>query len=192
MYHEIGWKKVYGNRVLYFLGLSWANITLDLWSILPTKLEWKKTIVVEGWNLYIKSNILKTRDSDTLWIIVLKDDTWSWGNIYINPEVTNIDALVNQLYIRGSVFSNNTIWWSRASPLICPYYIISTCTIVKAQTYDFNYLRRYFRYKDISGTMKVANSWKTSIWIATSDKDYPVVIKYDSQIQTAPPPLFYK
>jgi|GEM_PF-1353669 len=36
-------------------------------------------------------------------------------------------------------------------PLKCPYYISSlSCTIVNAQTYDLNYLRRYFIY-DSSG-----------------------------------------
>jgi hypothetical protein len=60
---------------------------------------------------------------------------------------TDADVLNNQLYIYGSVFSENTIGGSRLSLWKCPYYISSlSCTIETAQTYDLNYLRRYFIY----------------------------------------------
>jgi hypothetical protein len=57
--------------------------------------------------------------------------------------------LENQLYIRGSLFSENTIGGSRSSTPECPYYVDnSTCDQVEAQSYDLNYLRRYYMFDD--------------------------------------------
>jgi hypothetical protein len=205
--------KLQDNTVLYFWELSGSNISLDVW---PThRMKWKKTLVVVWGNLYIESDVINDTQSDILWIIVLKDKDNNGWNIYIDPSVTRIDGilyadkslvsydwsneldsntpnstLANQLYIYGTVFSENTIWWSAKSPPDCPYYI--ECSDVSvAQKYDLNFLRSYRMRTD--GT--TANGWSNYFGVYDSSYQYytfPLVIKYNSQIQILPPPLFGK
>jgi len=53
--------------------------------------------------------------------------------------------LKNQLYIYGTLFTENTIGASKNIIPVCPYYIDdSVCTQAEAQKYDLNYIRRYF------------------------------------------------
>ena len=205
-------KKLLDDKLLYFWGLAWANVELWIWDEL---VWWKKTIIVEGWNLYIKGNMSYISSSDILWIIVLQDSNWNGWNVYIDPSVTkivwsifadkalisynwneldwntNVSVLRNQLYIYGSVFSENTIGWSRKNPLECPYYIANaSCNLITSQKYDLNFLRRYFLIDDWFGALIPANSW-ISAFSSTSDYyKYPIVIKYNSFLQVSPPPLF--
>lgn len=215
----INWSKIVSNvnqtspwvklgDVLYFGWLDWENVEINL----SWKYTWVKTILVEWWNVYIKWNILaNNKSTDILWIVALKNDsTWNGWNIYINPNVLEIDAVLysdravataddttilnstdlsraispdnwwtyeylsKQLYIYGTVFSNNTIGWSVQSPYKCPFYITS-CTLDISQKYDMNYLRRDYLTKYL-GTYE----------------DYPVIINYNSLIQLTPPKLFEK
>ena len=143
----------------------------------------------------------------------LKDDNGNGWNIYVDPQVTRIDGILyadkslvsydgvneldsntpnqiiaNQLYIYGTLFSENTIWWSAKDPPDCPYYV--TCSDVSvAQKYDLNFLRSYRMRVD--GT--TANSGMNYFGIYDSSYEYytfPLVIKYNSKVHTAPPPLF--
>jgi len=93
------------------------------------------------------------------------------GNIYIDPSVTDIHAimyadralmsydgsseldgntqaqdLTSQLYIYGSIFSENTIGGS--SSTLCPFYE-SSCNDAKSKKYDLNYLRRYILVQEV-------------------------------------------
>jgi len=187
------WAKLWD--ILYFW---WTDVTIN-----ASNYSWNKTIVVVWWNLYITNDIIaNNKANDILWIIVLKDDAWNWGNIYVDPSVLEIDSILyadkalvsydwsseispdngwtysvlsNQLYVHGSLFSNNTIWWSvNVSSLECPFYITS-CDLDTAQKFDLNYLRRGFDSK---------YSW--AYW------DYPIIINYNPLVQTTPPPLFSK
>lgn len=232
------------DKLLYFWNLNWNIVSLWNWTTL--EIEWNKTLIVVGWNLYIKNNMYyNDKDNDILWIIVLKDENGNWWNLYIDPSVTNIvwsiftewslisynwvelwystsfDTLKNQLHIYGSVFSQNTIWGSRSSPPICPYFVNAplVCDVELAQKYDLNYLRRYFLYTNPSWYRVPADTWNLpvtrTIWwgystwtwwifwydsnlnrIITNTSDtyaaYPVVIEYNPLIQISPPPLFYK
>jgi len=215
-WNNLDWKRLQNHKILYFWNLVWWNVTLNTLD----KVEWKKTIIVEGWNLYIKSNIINKTSNDILWIIVLKDSNWKWWNLYIDPHVTELDAIIytdrsvvsydwnvvldwnasqnllrDQLYIKGSIFSYNTIWWSRMVPPVCPYYIPkSSCNKIKAQTYDFNYLRRYFLYDTTWNWVwdTPANNWTWVILPTSTNYKYPIVIEYNPIIQTSPPPLFSK
>ncbi len=201
------WRKI--KEVLYFWGLNWSNVVLNSpWF----KLDWKKTIIVRWWNLYIKSNVINNTAGDILWIIVLKDTNNKWWNVYIDTQVQKLDAVIyadksvisynefynnwdasntsrhevdaninnavmqNQLYIYGSVFSENTIWWAKLDPPVCPFYVDAlglNCDMSRAQRYDFNYLR-----------------WWTQNKYDPTYENYPVIIKYNSRVQTTPPPLF--
>lgn len=204
------WKKLLQDTVLYFWWLAWANVTINWWTV-----TWNRTIIIEWWNAYITGNILTSWANGILWIVVLKDSNGNWWNIYIDPSVSQIKSILyadkslisynwielwwnaafsllkNQLYIFGSVFSENTIGWSRASPLKCPYYITSCTSLDEAQKYDLNYLRRYYLQDTNSDWIWDTPAWWwTSVFWSGPNFKYPIVIKYNSQIQTNPPIIF--
>lgn len=252
------WKIVWDNKniILYKTNKLVSLYNWDYYST-PIWISDKKTIVIYGWDLYINRDMYYTNNSSILWIIVMKDSSWKWWNIYISPKVTNIvwsifaskavfsatvsntsqtvdnlaiwnwityydwnadaDVLKNQLYIYWNLFSANTLGWSKSSPKKCPYYVTS-CTADEAIKYDLNFLRRYYLvsydtdnnwivdYKCPYAWWKViwwaltCTSWTLS-WFDTSltklftntsssDAIYPLVIKYNSTLQTNPPPLF--
>ena len=230
---SLGWsnntdgKKLVNDSVLYFKNSDTDATNFELWNWSNEIVGWKKTIVVEGWNLYIRSNMsYADTDNDILGIVVLQDEQWRWWNLYIHPDVTNIvgtiyvdksvisyndieweldgntraEILRNQLYIFGSLFSENTIWGSRDideewNP-ICPYYMSrSDCeTSVEAQKYDLNYLRRYFVADSDNDGIKDTPSWNIGVPSTHSNYanyyQFPVVVEYNSRIQSTPPPLF--
>lgn len=133
----------------------------------------KRSLVIVGANLYIRSNMYYTTKDSILGIMVQKDTNGNGGNIYIDPSLTNIvgayiidgsfqsydgtsvlgvsniSALKNQLYIYGSMVSENTIGGSRMSPFRCPSLLNTGCaSIDEAQKYDLNFLRRYYLYNN--------------------------------------------
>jgi len=213
------------NNTLEYYKFIWASAggikEINLWDY--SGLTTDKTLVIQGWNVYIKWNILPW--SHVLWIIVLKDANGTGWNIYIDPSVTQIHAIMyadksllsyndlygelalsnwwsqstlnNQLYILGTVFTENTIGASRSTPAVCPYYIddIICSTQEIAQKYDLNYLRRYFIYDSnsdgiIDSADAPANWWNSSFSSTDEEYFYPVVIRYNQKIQLSPPPLF--
>ncbi|QFR39597.1 hypothetical protein A9Q91_05245 [Candidatus Gracilibacteria bacterium 28_42_T64] len=183
-----------------------------------------KTLVIYGGNVYITGNI--TPSSHLLGIIILKDSEGNGGNIYVDPSVTEINAIMyadksllsyntlicasgeissscggtqdilkDQLYILGTLFTENTIGASRTTPPGCPYYFNGVCDLEAAQKYDLNYLRRYFIYdSNLDGSITSADlsaKGGTSVFVNTDEEYfYPVVIKYNQKIQLTPPPLF--
>ncbi len=185
-----------------------------------------KTIILIWADLIIEKNDLDTVVGTWVhWIIVLKD--WlNWGNILIDDEVEQIDATMyaggsilpystdvwynrvlrqsdgilffrNQLLINGSIFTNNTIGWSRKIPLFCPYFVTNLCDIEESQKYDLNFLRRYYIYDSnsdwiVNSNDSPANGWSTVVGNLDSNYTFPLIIKYNSLIQTSPPPLFSK
>lgn len=149
--------------------------------------NWKRTVIIKWANLYINSNLYYANNRSNLWIIVLKDESWNWGNVLIDNDLTNIVwtifaqwsvfsssnwvdilssnsslwLLKNQLHIYWSIFSENTIWGSRLATPACPYFVSkSDCDLNKAQQYDLNYLRRYFVWL----SWLPYNWWKVSWW----------------------------
>jgi hypothetical protein len=59
---------------------------------------------------------------------------------------TQAQDLASQLYIYGSIFSENTIGGS--SSMLCPFYE-SSCNDAKSKKYDLNYLRRYILVQEV-------------------------------------------
>jgi len=206
------WWKVLGS-ILYYEFTDWSNAVL--WDGSELTITWKKTLIVRWWNLRITQNIINNSNSDILWIIVLKGDNWLWGKLYIDTDVDEIDAIIytdksiiwynidydngstddiikhevdwdinnealdNQLYIYWSVFSENTLWASRLDPPVCPYWTTIqwiSCDTIEAQKYDLNYLRTWL--------------WDNPKFVPATWNNYPVVIKYNSAVQSTPPPLF--
>lgn len=195
------WLRIYGNQVLFF---RWQDVTIS-----SDTIEWNKTLLVEGWDVYISGDIT---GSWLLWIIVID------GDILIRNTITDVHAILytnrsilsttngtnkldgdssatlleNQLYIRGSLFSENTIGGSRSSTPECPYYVDnSTCDQVEAQSYDLNYLRRYYMFDDNGDGTANASSWVQSTANGQSwFENFPVIIDYNPQVQQNPPPFF--
>ena len=62
------------------------DITLDWW-----KITWKTLVYADWWNVYIKWNLKKD-----WWIltIVAKSVLWKWWYVFIDNNVTNIDAII--------------------------------------------------------------------------------------------------
>lgn len=161
-----GWiVKQWSDTLMLFEG-NGGNITLG-----AEKVDARRTIVVRGMDLYITKDMYYSRNG-ILWVVVQKNAAWKWGNLYINTNVTNIvgsyvldgsimssttgtsginvgdiATLKNQLYIFGSLLSQNTIGGSRANPLKCPTFV-ATCDETTAQKYDLNFLRRYYLFNN--------------------------------------------
>lgn len=192
--------------------------------------SWIKTLVVRGANLWVTTDMYYVTNQSILGVVVQKDDAGNGGNLYISPSVTNIvgayvidgsvisynsselwystaaSVLKNQLLVYGTLVSENTIGWSRASPPICPSLLwVGVCTLETAQTYDLNYLRRYY----LIGTPPNPPGWANVIghWVCvagvcwsfdanlkqmftSTSQDlakYPIVIEYNPLIQRTPP-----
>lgn len=160
-----------------------------------------KNIIIVYWkDLIIGGNIEK--ESWKLKVIIaLKDKDNNWWNIYIKDNVTNINSIIvtdrsiiswdknifytdnsslnkNQLYIKWSVISHNTIWWaSDIEWFKCPFYITNSCDYTKSKRYDLNLFRNY---------INEGVRWIKSDWI---DSQYPFIIEYDPEIVNNPPKI---
>lgn len=223
-----GWSVLMGGDLLYFSDLWWDTLYVNV----ENNIEGSKTLVVEWGNIYITWNIRNTdNDAAILGMVALHKNGVGW-NIYIDPTVTDIhaniyadrsmlnysngveipgsevdSALANQLYIYGSVFSENTIGGaSDVHDLSCPFYISDACSESLAKKYDFNYLRRYILVSEIDTNGH--NTWlmypnynaaEAYMWnISNQDTNtqkpwyrvYPLIIEYNPAVQSSPPPLF--
>lgn len=214
-------KRLQWDSVLYFGDMGNANVELSG----TTSLAGIKTVVVTWGNIYIKGDI---RGNGMLWLIAISKDN-KGGNIYIDPAVTDIHAnmyasksvlsykdgtwelegdiddseLANQLYILGSIFSENTIWGNETNE--CPFFV-TNCSNANAKKYDLNYLRRYILVQPLDADNNPVGDkvpqfggaesymWDNSnINTETQrpgDRKYPFIIEYNSKIQTTPPPFF--
>ena len=171
------------NKSIMYIEKNDGNIELT-----DSSISGIRTVVIKGANLYIKNDMYY--DSTTpsiLGVIIQKNDAWQWGNLYIDPSLTNlvwtyiidgsimsydgtdvlwynasISDLKNQLYLFGWIVSENTIGWSKQDPPKCPS-LVSTClpTMEDTQKYDLNYLRRYYLFNgEPFGNAKVIG-WET-------------------------------
>jgi len=149
--YDYSWDSLWTN-----IKLNWSDYInewkyLTIWTDWENKIpiNWKHTVIVNWWNIYINSNLYNTNDTNSLLVLVAKRwDNKNWWNIYIDPDVTNIDAILiadwslismesntiqtvdesgnidnlrKQLYIYGSVLSSNTVW-SSTIPYGADYY----------------------------------------------------------------------
>ena len=121
-------------------------------------------VYIVEWDIYINADIWPPVAPKPKVLIALKNpSTGAGGNIYIKDTVKDIAASliadgsifgwngadtvsptietewINQLYIRGSIMSNNTIGWAWLSR--CPRNT-TTCTPTTAINYDFEKIRK--------------------------------------------------
>lgn len=221
--------KLLNNSVLYF-GNTQGRFVNVSWT---DNLQWSKTLVVEWGDIYITGNIrwewmLWIVSLRKWWewgnIYIHPSVTDVHANIYADRSIlsamdanwnrrietseehdgaTQADILRNQLYIKWSVFSENTIGGSLTSS--CPFYITS-CTADISKKYDLNYFRRYILVQPYNtdgnpvwdkqpqygglesylGDNSRINTENQKTWY----RDYPFIIEYDARIQDTPPPLF--
>ena len=211
-----GWTRLRKNTILYYDLVPGTN--LQIWNGVDLVASWVKTIIARWWNVYMKNNITYSdNSSDMLWIISLTDNAWNGWNIYLDTQVTNLvgiyyadkamisydgvneidwsvwtTILKNQFYLYGTLFSENTIWGSIIPK--CPYYVPNAlCDTNEARKYDLNFLRRYFTYDNNDVDTLENNIYNSGIWYfsyGNPNFKYPMVIEYNSNIQSTPPPLF--
>ena len=151
------WTTIEGSRnnlqtyMLY--NFEWIENTLssnieNKWKIVTLNNSWnwlrvngENTIIIKWWNLYIRDDIYSVNKTDILTIVVLRDETnkKNGWNVYIDPYVTNIDAIIisewsvmsyngtqvidstthtnnlkRQLFIYWNLITRNTIWQNKA------------------------------------------------------------------------------
>lgn len=155
--------------------VDWADVII---SSDITKESWKvKTIIAlkddswNGWNIWIKNNVQKVNAT-----LVADNSVLSWDSTSYYNDSWNAK---NQLFIKGSVLSYNTIGWSSKAIPSCPYYV-SSCNFDIAKRYDFNNFRTYInwvRWNSVNGI-----SWP-------GYDNAPLIIEYDSDIQLNPPKI---
>lgn len=183
---------------------TWDYTIPSAWPI------WIDTIIVDSWDIIIENDILKNtwkiktiialKKTDwTKWNIWIKDNvqyiwatliadrsiiSWDWTNYY-----NDTNSALNQLFIKWSVISYNTIWWASSTPTICPYYLDkSNCTLLIAKRYDLNHFRNYIhslRWNPVNFSLYWIN---ISEWYLYA----PMIIEYDSDLQTNPPSILKK
>jgi len=141
------WINTHNWQVLYFKD---TDVTIDCsWTC---NVNGKKTIIVENWNIFIKSDMRYNNSSSVLWFILIWNwSSWNKSQFRISEDVTNwvwvvysewpiisvtssnqiiYDGtplwntdLVNQLYWKWSFASKNTVWGSiKNGSWYCPYW----------------------------------------------------------------------
>ena len=162
--------------------------------------QWKKTIIVKWWNIYINADIYNKNNNSILVLVAKRDSTnkKNWWNIYINPNVTNIDAILvsdwsiinynwsdvvtsknelrRQLYIYWSTFTKNLIWWDY-NPYWSDWYIKywKQSTNWK-EKYDLTQLRFFNLIASNDTTLECPNN--TNLLVPRSDSTSNSALKY--------------
>lgn len=132
------------------------------------------------WNIYINQNVKKV--NATLYAdgwLISSNSSWI---AYSEDNTSRTASLKAQLYIKWSLFTRNTIWWSIFTwwNYILPWWN-KTQDFDNAMVYDLNYLRTWNNWCD-----KNWNNSCSDIWEYTES----LIIEYNPTIQTNPPKLF--
>ena len=169
-----------------------ADIYIDADVMNPPWLPESRTIISlkndngDGWNIYIWWTVKKIEAS-----LVAEKTIWSWDEVNVPPVQLSpyyktkksifLDLPKNQLYIKGTTASYNTIGGSsKDGGAVCPAFMKNPndpCTYDTALPYDWNYFRAY----DPTNSARRA--------YPNSSKDaYSTIIEYDPRILQDPPP----
>ena len=155
-------------KVIYLKGKYWEKV------VIPGKISYKdKVLLITQWLDVFLTGDIQMWKNGIFWIICLDNNYGFWGNIYVNTNITNLEAylyadkalisykgnpvnntfftqeklsqddLSNQLLIKWVLWSFNTLWASLNWK--CPYFN-KHCSYPKK--YDLTYLRRFYLIKD--------------------------------------------
>jgi hypothetical protein len=161
-----------------------GNLTVTGWTF-----DIKRTIIVIWGDISIASNI--TKKPETTALIALADSLGNGWSIIIAPSVTDVNTSLiaehgvtssgeNQLYIYGSLIASNT--FGDAAARICPYHVVTTCTLLEARKWDFAEMRSGFEaLSDKIGHRSLSSR-------ALEYPDTPMIIEYDARVSSSPPP----
>lgn len=176
---------------------------------LPTNFA-KRSYIVVWCDIHIQNDV-----SWNVWIIALKDDNGNGGNIWIDKNVKNLAAILfseeaiiawdgmrfywempssaseksKQLYIFGTVISNNTIWGAaQVGDPVCPSWI-TLCTREIAMRYDLNHFRSWYGWLTPAERVLPVNAAVLSTF-AQMYSEYWMIIEYNPSVLTNPPPWF--
>ncbi len=154
------------------------------------KISWKVRSIIAIKNGNIWGNIWITHWVSFIWSTLIADKSViSWDNNSWNPRYyTDTRFAKNQLFIKGSILSYNTIWWSSSATPKCPYYTTAICNSKEARRYDLNEMRSFIYWESESNAI-IGSEY----WVDMSKKGYkeaPVVVEYDNDIQLFPPKIF--
>jgi len=212
-FRSINIKKLYDNLIFYPEDLfAGSNITYKTenyrWVSIYFFSWYSKRLVIPGWKDNSSRILLITKWIDIFisWdiqnvnngifgIICLKDENGNGGNIYINNNITNIEAYIytdkaiitykwnplgnyqtqeslsqndlkNQLLIKWVLWSFNTLWASVNWK--CPYFD-KWCSNPKK--YDLEYLRRFY----LVNNSVLDNSWDANSYIPYGSPDTKLI-----------------
>lgn len=182
--------------------------------------SWKRTIIVRWWDVIMTGTGINADPvalTKPIWIIALKDDTWSGWNIIISENVKRISAYMYaewsifsweksatglivkytdwwpfnipqwQLYIRGLAASKNTIGGAQQS---LPTPVCPVLISVCDLVTAKWYDWDYFRIFDPSDSSQRAIPTIRNSEFPTVIQDSVMIIDYDEWILTDPPPGF--
>jgi hypothetical protein len=171
------------------------------------------SLIVIGGDLIIDADVLEpVVRKNPKGIIVLKNEAGVGGNIIVTNAVKKIESSIftegslysgdsksdlyndttlevttlgeNQLYIRGSLISRNTIGGSFTTPATCVYGEVN-CTNTQSIPYDLNYFRQTPPNRDPIPPAPTTRSFRDN-----SLDTYSLIIELDPRIATTPPPGF--
>jgi hypothetical protein len=142
-----------------------------------------------GGNIYIDGAITQIYSSMIAEGSIYSGEFSGTTPVYYNDSIAELFKIPNrQLYVYGTIISNNTIGGYRLDNGIgntCPYNI-TPCTDNTALLYDFNHFRD-FHPTAIDGALLRAYQ---PLWEALQDTydDYSMIIEHDFRIIDTPPP----
>ncbi len=93
----------------------------------------------------------------------------------------------NQLYIRGSLISRNTIGGSFVRPAKCVYGETTTCTQDRSNQYDLNYFRQTPPSRAVGSPGATTRAYGND---TTNLDTYSLIIELDPRLAATPPPGF--
>jgi hypothetical protein len=172
----------------------------------------KRTLIVKDGDVTIENDLLNP-SGKPIAIIAITENDRSKGNIRIKPSVKNLEVSLyadgtvlswngvtnvaddpstgpDQLYLHGTLISNNTIGGSSVTPARCPVLMTDSCTAAEAKKWDLNFFRFYQKDPDGAGPLTGVGTAATGV--PPSGTDYPFIIRFDPKIISDPPPGFGK
>ncbi len=176
-----------GKRSVIVIGgdiiLNKADINSESWSNKNIALIALKDAAGNGGNIIITDQVKRIYAYMYAEGVVFSGEKpWAYIRPYSNDWIWNIPKW--QIYIRGLVASKNTIGGSQQKPTpICPV-LVSVCNTTTAYEYDWDYFRTYNILDATQGSLPTERAMVTKLQSAT------MIIEYDPQILTDPPPWF--